>query len=351
MKATSISLLIKNNFPQVFMFGFLVAMFSLAAFIDISPVQLFNDSMIRLVMNGVLVLSLVPMLNTGVGINYGLPVGIVAGLLGLCLAVNFYLKGLAGFFIAVLLVIPIAVVFGQAYARLLNWAKGKEEIAGIFIGFSFVFIMNFFWATAPFTNPQMLWPIGGQGLRPTIGLKNFFGKALTDLWVLEIGDLRLPLGLLAFFGLLCLLLYLFFKTKTGRAMLAVGENESFAQLSGINIERMRTLAIVLSTVIGAIGICVYAQSYGFIELYEAPLMMAFPAASAILIGGSKGGRTLIIHVILGTYLFQTILILSTPIANTLIVPEASELLRIIIANGIILYALLYGGSRARIEKS
>lgn len=169
--------------------------------------------------------------------------------------------------------------------------------------------------------------------------------------MLEIGDLRLPLGLLAFFGLLCLLLYLFFKTKTGRAMLAVGENESFAQLSGINIERMRTLAIVLSTVIGAIGICVYAQSYGFIELYEAPLMMAFPAASAILIGGSKGGRTLIIHVILGTYLFQTILILSTPIANTLIVPEASELLRMIIANGIILYALLYGRSRARIEKS
>lgn len=181
MKATSLALLIKNNFPQFFMLGFLAVMFSIAAFIDISPVQLFNDSMIRLVMNGVLVLSLVPMLNTGVGINYGLPVGIVAGLLGLCLAVNFYLKGLAGFFIAVLLVIPIAVVFGQAYARLLNWAKGKEEIAGIFIGFSFVFIMNFFWATAPFTNPQMLWPIEGQGLRPTIGLKNFFGKALTDL--------------------------------------------------------------------------------------------------------------------------------------------------------------------------
>jgi hypothetical protein len=34
------------------------------------------------------------------------------------------------------------------------------------------------------------------------------------------------------------------------------------------------------------GIAVYAQSYGFIKLYDALLMRASPAALAILIGGA-----------------------------------------------------------------
>lgn len=139
--------------------------------------------------------------------------------------------------------------------------------------------------------------------------------------------------------------YSFNQTKLGRAMQVVGENETFAYLSGINVIKMRNIAIVLSTVLGAIGICVYAQSYGFVELYTAPLMMAFPAASAILIGGSTGRRTSIGQVIIGTYLFQTIYVLSGPVANEILIPEFAELTRMIITNLIILHALLFGGIR------
>ena len=58
---------------------------------------LFNESLVKLVMNGVLVLSLIPMLNVGAGMNFGLPVGIIGGLLGMCMAVNFRMTGLYGF--------------------------------------------------------------------------------------------------------------------------------------------------------------------------------------------------------------------------------------------------------------
>jgi simple sugar transport system permease protein len=102
---------------------------------------------------------------------------------------------------------------------------------------------------------------------------------------------------------------------------------------------------MLSTVLAAIGICVYAQSYGFIELYESPLAMAFPAASAILLGGSMGKNATIIQVIVGTFLFQTVYVFSGPLANTLLVPEISEIMRVIITSGIILYALLFQGER------
>ena len=115
----------------------------------------------------------------------------------------------------------------------------------------------------------------------------------------------------------------------------------------MNISRLRILAVILSTILGAVGICVYAQSYGFIELYDAPQMMAFPAASAILVGGSAGKKTTLLHVILGTFLFQTTYVISGPIANALMVPEVAEIFRMMITNGIILYALVHEGKRTR----
>ncbi|MGI5879135.1 MAG: ABC transporter permease subunit [Syntrophomonadaceae bacterium] len=335
----------KQHTAQLIILFFLVLMIILAWYAGLSTSRLINDSLIRVFMNGVLVLSLLPMLNAGAGINYGLPVGIQAGLLGMCTAVNFGCQGLLGFTAALLLSAFFAVLFGYVYALILNHLKGREEIAGIFIGFSTVYLMCFFWATAPYSNPAMLWPIGGQGLRLTIGLQDYFFKVLNHLWVINIGHFILPLGMGLFFVCLCFLTYLFFKTKLGTAINAVGENPAFCKLSGINIDRTRTMAIILSTVLAALGICVYAQSFGFIELYEAPLMMAFPAASAILIGGSKGASTSILQVILGTFLFQSVYVYTGPVANTLLMPEVSEIVRVIMVNGIILYALIYAGRR------
>lgn len=332
--------------PQLFIILFLTALFLLGLYLEIPINWIISDALVRLVMNGVLVLSLLPMLRTGIGINFGLPVGIVAGLMGLCLSVNMRLKGLPGFFCAMLFSIPVALVLGAVYAGILNRVKGREEIAATFIGFSFIPLMNFFWSTAPFSNPAMLWPIGGQGLRPVIGLKSTFAKVMNKLWMINVGGVDLPVGLLLFFALLCLLISLFFKTTVGRAMVAVGENEAVAALAGVRIFHMRTLAILLSTVIAALGICIYAQSYGFIELYDAPLMMAFPAASAILVGGSMGRKTTIAHVIAGTFLFQTTYLISGPIANEMMLPEVAEIFRLMISNAIILYALLYEGGKS-----
>lgn len=333
------------HIPQLFIVLFLFLMGVLAIHLDIPMDRIISDALVRLVMNGVLVLSLVPMLRAGIGINFGLPVGIVAGLLGLCLSVNFRFEGLTGLTAGMLFSVPFAVVLGLVYAAVLNRVKGKEEITATFVGFSFVPLMNFFWTVAPFSNPVMLWPIGGKGLRPVIGLKQYFEKALNHFWMIEIFGVRVPIGMILFFAGLCLLMALFFKTRYGRAFTAVGENEQFSRLAGINIFRIRAAAVVLSTMIAAFGICVYAQSYGFIELYDAPLMMAFPAASAILVGGSLGRHTHIFHVIVGTFLFQTTYLISGPIANALMIPEVAEILRMIITNSIILYALLYEGGK------
>ncbi|MDD3895223.1 MAG: ABC transporter permease [Syntrophomonadaceae bacterium] len=326
--------------PQIIISVFLVILVLLAYALNMNLVILFNESLVKLVMNGVLVLSLIPMLNVGAGMNFGLPVGIIGGLLGMCLAVNFRMTGFYGFFMALFFSLLICALLGWIYGLILNRVKGREEIAGTFIGFSFIPLMNFFWTMVPFQNREMLYPIGGQGLRPRISLGNYFNNILDNAYVIRLGDIEIPAALLAFFAIIALFLYGYFRTKNGRAAMAVGENEAFAKMSGIKICQTRLVAIMISTIIAGFGICVYTQSYGFIQLYDEPISMAFPAISAILIGGSTGKKAYIFEAVLGTYLLQSMYLLTVPIANEILVPELTEILRSFITYGIILYALL-----------
>lgn len=150
----------------------------------------------------------------------------------------------------------------------------------------------------------------------------------------------LPLGLILVFALCCLIVWLFSRSKTGIALSAAGENELFTLSNGINVDRMRILGTSISTVLGAIGIIMYAQTYGFLQLYNAPLMMGFTAVASVLLGGATVTRARISNVIIGTLLFQGILTVALPVANELVnVSALPEVTRIIISNGIILYAL------------
>lgn len=341
---------IRLKAPQLIVISYLIILAVSLKFIGISYIDMINESLIKWVMNGVLVLSLVPMINVGAGRNFGLPIGISAGLLGMCIVLEFRLEGWLGFGVSILIGSIIAIFFGYIYSIVLNRLKGNEEIVGTFAGFSFIPVMNLFWSLAPFKNRQMLYPVGGQGLRPKINLDNYYGGILDNFLKISIGDLIIPLGLILFFLILCFIVYLFQRTRMGIAMSCISENETFVKLSGINIDRYRKIAIIFSNILAAIGIIVYSQSYGFIHLYDGPFMMAFPAVSAILIGGATKNRATVFNVMLGTYLYQTTFLLSIPVVNEFLIPEMSEIIRMIVTNGIILYAFLYEGGKKRNEK-
>ena len=122
-------------------------------------------------------------------------------------------------------------------------------------------------------------------------------------------------------------------------MTAVGSNPIFATASGVSADRMRTLSVILSTWLGAVGIIVYEQSFGFIQLYMGPFNMALPAVSAVLLGGASVNKASIANVVIGTLLFQGILTMTPSVMNGLIQMDVSEVIRIIVSNGMILYAL------------
>ena len=89
--------------PQIIITVFMAALFVLAGFLGMDIPELISGSFTKFVMNGVLVLAMIPMINAGVGMNFGLPVGIVAGLLGMCVAIQLRMTGIAGFLGAVVL--------------------------------------------------------------------------------------------------------------------------------------------------------------------------------------------------------------------------------------------------------
>ena len=337
----------KMGMPRLIIGAFYVLLCLLALILNLSlPTQLSN-TLVRMGMNGILVLSMLPGIQCGISLNLGMPIGIIGGLIGGLLCIELGIHGFAGFVFACVTGIAISAVTGYFYGWLLNRLKGEEMSVTTYVGFSIVSLMCIGWLVLPFKSPIMKWPLG-DGLRTTIGLQNAYKHVLNNFMSFKVLGITIPTGLLLFFALCCFLLWLFMRSKTGIAMSAAGANPRFAAATGINVDKMRILGTVLSTMLAAVGIIVYGQSYGFMQLYQAPRQMGFLAASAILLGGATTSRAKISNVIVGTFLFQGVLTLSMPVANALIPGSTiSETLRILISNGIILYALTKSGGDSR----
>jgi len=334
----------KLGIPRVIIGVFFILLCFMCLWYDLSLATLLSNTVVRMGMNSVMVLAMVPGIQCGISLNLGLPIGLVAGLVGGLLTIELGIPGWWGFLFAIVVGSVLAAICGYLYAQLLNRLKGEEMSVTTYVGFSIVSLMCIAWLVLPFQSLKLRWPLG-TGLRNTIGLDSTnFKQILNNFLAFEIGEFVVPTGLLLFMALCCWLVWLFSRSKTGVAMQAVGNNPRFAMAAGINVDKMRIIGTTLSTVLGAIGILVYSQSYGFMQLYTTPRQMGFVAASAILIGGASTSRCKISHVLLGTFLFQGVLTLGMPVANVLVPGSTiSETLRILISNGIILYALTKSG--------
>ena len=328
------------GWPRILIAVFLVVLFVMAPFVGVPVDAALSDTLVRFGMNGVLVLAMVPMVQSGCGLNFGLPLGIIAGLLGAVTSVELEAKGIPGVLTAMLIATPIAVVLGWGYGLLLNKIKGGEMMIATYVGFSSVAFMCIMWLMLPYSSSNMVWGYAGKGLRTTVSVEEFWQKAISDIGAFNLGDsFYFPTGMFLFFLLLCGLMWVFMRTRTGTAMTTVGSNPEYAKASGVNINRMRTLSVILSTWLGALGIIVYEQSFGFIQLYMGPFMMAFPAVAALLIGGASVKKASIVNVVVGTFLFQGILTMTPSVINSMLQTDMSEVIRIIVSNGMILYAL------------
>lgn len=341
VKKNALSSMVKRvGLPTAIIAAFFLVVLIAAVMLGLSLPVLIGDILRRFGMNGLLVLAMVPSIKSGTGPNFALPLGIICGLLAWTCGIEAGLTGIVLILAVVSMATVFAVVIGYLYGKLLNAVRGAEMTIATYTGFSVVALMSLVWLMAPFKSKQMGWMMG-SGLRETIKLDGVGAEAIVNNFLrFELFGVNVPTGLLLVFFAFCILVWLFFRTKTGVAITAGGSNPEFAAASGIDINKTRVIANVLSTVLGALGIILYSQSYGFFQLYTGPQMMAFPAVAAILIGGATASKANVSHVVIGTFLFQGLLTTSMPVANQLFTgTDLSEIMRVILQNGIILYAL------------
>ena len=84
-------------------------------------------------------------------------------------------------------------------------------------------------------------------------------------------------------GILILLMYFFFKTEFGQALIATGDNEKMARALGINTRQMTVFGLMLSNALIALAGAILAQNNGYADV-NSGLGTIVIALAAIIIG-------------------------------------------------------------------
>lgn len=92
------------------------------------------------------------------------------------------------------------------------------------------------------------------------------------------------------------------KTAIGRHIYAVGSNEKATKLSGINIDRVKITAYIISGILVALAAIIEAARLGSMNSASSGLSYEMDAIAAVVIGGTSmsGGKGTIIGTVFGT---------------------------------------------------
>jgi len=140
------------------------------------------------------------------------------------------------------------------------------------------------------------------------------------------------------------LLYLFngrfMKTVLGQNMRTVGQSMSVATASGINVDRTRNIAMILSTMFASWGQLIYLQNMGTFQTYGAHYQVGQYAIAALLVGGASVHKASGKQAIIGVILFHTLFVVS-PLAGKNLFGDAGigEYFRVFVSYGVIAVSL------------
>ena len=346
-----------------------------------SASYLVQELLTRIGRNSFLILSLLIPIMAGMGLNFGMVLGAMAGQIGLLFICDWGIVGIPGMVLACLIGTPIAIVLGIFCGHVLNRAKGREMVTSYILGF---FINGVYQMTVlylmgwiiPITNPTLLLS-RGYGVRnavsllgirgildnliPTIitgtqGTAQFVningGKSfiMMQLPFLD-GAIRIPLATLIVIALFCIFIVWFRKTKLGQDMRAIGQSQSVADSAGIPVNRTRIIAIVISTVLACYGQIIYLQNMGTLNTYNSHDQAGKFSIAALLIGGASVSKATIANVFAGVILFHLMFIVA-PVAGKNLIGDAQigEYFRVFVSYGIIAIALVLHAWRRNRER-
>ena len=329
-----------------------------AVFIPLSGFSgsyLLNEIMTRLGRNAFLILSLLIPIMAGMGLNFGMTLGAMAGEIGLIFAADWQVWGIPGMILAAIVSIPISVALGVMIGKILNRSKGREMITSYMISFTmngvYQFVVLFMMGPIiPIVHDSLKLP-RGYGIRNTVSLLSM-RQSLDNLLAVQVGGVKIPVLTLLIIGLACLFIVWFRKTKLGQDMRAVGQDMEVARDAGINVERTRVISMVISTVFAGFGMIIYLQNVGNFPTYTAHTQIGMFSIAALLVGGASVEKASIKNVFLGVILFHTMFIVA-PRTGTVITGDSmiGEYFRVFVSYAVITIALVMYEAKKRKAKS
>lgn len=361
-----------------------------------------SDLILRISRNGVLILALLIPVMAGMGLNFAITLGAMAGQLAILMVVHWEIGGVAGVALAAVLATPMAVLFGILVGKLLNKTRGQEMITsmitGMFAsGLYMLLLMVIVGTVIPVKNPEIM--LGtGIGVKDTVDLA-ILSRAVDDLWsvplptmglaaaalmllyyggkllakqtsdpeqagraVIKLGLIAavaiaavsgwimttdslfnmvtVPVATFALVALVAIFNLFIITTKLGQDFRAVGQDQHIAKVSGINVDRTRIIAMTISTVLAAWGQLLMLQNLGNLRTYGAHEAVGMFAIAALLIGGASVSRATVGQALIGMVLFHTMFLVS-PQAGKALLGDAQlgEFFRSFVAYGVIAASL------------
>jgi len=444
-------------------FGFVVSE-------TISPSGFANEVISRVIRNGVLVLSLIIPVMAGLGLNFGMTVGALAGMLAIIFVRYNYtiFPGIGGLLLCFVVATPIAILFGYLTGKLYNRTKGQELIAGLMLnwfatGLYMMFVLFVVGGIIPvqwghrMVNPVM------EGERP-LGLRHSFdmgmpieeftartpegtlpgmARALNNVWRMEFAYFlaafsvavllivivryiirrrnpataipmwkfgvqvglcaalasfalgsadriyawyqyhaqvqltnprirldelegispfivemsridRIPVVTVLIILAVALFITYFTKTKLGQDCRAVGQSQAIANVAGVNVDKTRIIATIISTVLAAWGMIIFLQDVGTVNTYTHHTMIGMFSVAAILVGGATVAKASVKNVGIGLLLFHAMTVLSPAVgrhfSDSELVGEYTRSLMVYGVIGLSLGLYVWRANRAAAEK-
>ena len=321
----------------------------------LSPSYLVNEIVTRMGRNAFLILSLLIPIMAGMGLNFGMTLGAMAGEIGLILVSDWQIVGIPGMVLAMIVSIPISVLLGLFCGKVLNMARGREMITSYIISYFIngvyqLVVLYLMGSVIPIKHTSIKLP-RGYGIRNTVSLLEMRQK-LDNLIPLTIKGVKIPVATFLVIAVLCLVIVWFRRTKLGQDMRAVGQDMEVARDAGINVERTRILSIIISTVLAGFGMIIYLQNMGNIATYSSHSQIGMFCIAALLVGGASVDKASIGNVFLGVILFHLMFIVA-PKAGAAITGDSmiGEYFRVFVSYAVITVALVMYETNKRRAKS
>ncbi len=388
---------LRNNIVTIM---FIVLCAICMAFSGYTPSYVLYELFGRLSRNMFIVLSLIIPIVAGMGINFAITIGAMAAQIACILVLEWGVPGIGGLALTALLTVPLASVFGFFIGKLLNKMKGQEMIGGMILGYFAnglyqLLCLFIFDNIIPINNPNLT-ITGSSGIANTMDLTRDGGMAgtLERLWRLPANQaalvfaaviaviliisyvrshrknarvlaiqlaalviaaavmqleavkslfsmVQIPMATFGIVALLCLMNVAIMRTRLGQQFRAVGQNRVVANAAGINVDRVRIIAIVISTVLAGWGQLIFVQNMGAFQTYGAHEQVGLYAGAAILVGGASVVRATNTQALIGTVLFHLMFILAPAAGKNLFGDAAiGEYFRVFICYGVIAVALV-----------